>query len=272
MQPLGAALSCGSAGRYKQFPSHGPSSSAVAACTFEIPYQANLASARLYRSPGDPHALQRTTLLHFAGALDVCCTGRAIRCAIAPLCEFPALPRSRTRACFSARAGFGARLPVSACALINTVLANDVADASAVSGQISDVIVRPIVPSSLHGKPCTTKALQLGEKAIRNQSLAAGLQRVHDAIGGAPSSSTSASVAGRRLAYVWRWAVNNSDVDRMAHEMATSTFCLSPAGDNCVSARFFSAVAAGCLPVVICDHLAGGASRLPLAQPHRHAP
>ena len=39
--------------------------------------------------------------------------------------------------------------------------------------------------------------------------------------------------AGRRLAYVWRWAVNNSDVDLMAREMVSSTFCLSPAGDNC---------------------------------------
>ena len=89
MQPLSSMLSCASAGRYKQFPAHGPSSSAVAACTFEIPYQANLASARWYRSPDDPHALPRQTLLHFAGALDVCCTSRAIRCAIAPLCTRP---------------------------------------------------------------------------------------------------------------------------------------------------------------------------------------
>ena len=200
MQPLTSALSCGGAGRYKQFPVHGPSTSSVAACTFEIPYQANLASSRLYRPPGDPSAPPRRTLLQFAGALDVCCTGRAIRCAIAPLY------------------------------------------AAAMSGEISDVIVRPIVPTSLSGKPCTAKALQLAARAMRNRS---------SAIARGGSSS------GRRLAYIWRWAVNNSDVDLMAHEMTTTVFCLSPAGDNCVSARFFSAVAAGCLPVVICDHLTG---------------
>lgn len=87
MQPLATLLSCGSAGRYKHFPSNGGArTSSVAACTFEIPYQANLVSGRLYRPPDDPRALPRTTLLHFAGALDVCCTGRNIRCAIAPLC------------------------------------------------------------------------------------------------------------------------------------------------------------------------------------------
>ena len=225
MAPLSSALGCGSAGRYKAFPSHGPSSSAVASCTFEIPYQANLASGRFYRSPADPKALPRTNLLHFAGALDVCCTGRSIRCAIAPLY------------------------------------------AAAASGAVKDVIVRPIVPTSLAGKPCTTKALKLAALAIKNRTALAsrGLGRL---LTGGPSASmwkdlsaaaadASRVPAGRRLAYIWRWAVNNSDVDLMAREMTTSIFCLSPAGDNCVSARFFSAVAAGCLPVVICDHLAG---------------
>ena len=86
MQPLSAALSCGIAGRYKAFglgTSVGASAGSV--CTFEIPYQANIASEHLYRPRTDPSAPARTTLLHFAGALDVCCTGRQIRCAIAPL-------------------------------------------------------------------------------------------------------------------------------------------------------------------------------------------
>ena len=235
LHPLSHVLGCASAGRYKQFPGHGPVASAGAACTFEIPYQANLASHRLYRAPDDPAALKRTTLLQFAGALDVCCTGRAIRCAIAPLY------------------------------------------AAAASGALPDVIVRPIVPPSLAGKPCTSRALSMGAKALANRTAAAkrrlsavgalrnfggtavGASRALDDAGAAAASSSFADSGGRRLAYVWRWGVNNSDVDRMAHEMATTVFCLSPAGDNCVSARFFSAVAAGCIPVVICDHLAGGA-------------
>ena len=203
MAPLSSPLSCSIVGRYKYFPPHGPSASAGGACTFEIPYQANIASSRFYRPPDHADAPRRTTLLQFSGALDVCCTGRGIRCAIAPLY------------------------------------------AAAMSGELSDVIVRPIVPSSLAGKPCTARALKLAALAIQNRSQGAG------------GRGGTAATMGRRLAYVWRWSVNNSDVELMAREMATTVFCLSPAGDNCVSARFFSAVAAGCLPVVICDHLAG---------------
>ena len=167
MAPLNTALSCGISGRYKAFGA--THASAGAACSFEIPYQANLAATRIYRPRRDTRAPPRTTLVHFAGALDVCCTGRQIRCAIAPLY------------------------------------------AAAATGALADAIVRPIIPKSLHQKPCTSRALQL-------------------ALGTAANRSAS---NGRRLAVsatVWRWAVNNSDVDRMAREMASSVFCLSPAG------------------------------------------
>ena len=142
--------------------------------------------------------------------------------------------------------------------------------------------MRPIVPVSLSGKPCTAKALRLAAAKLANQSVgsaragggggawpavaragpAARVAAVARAVVASSPLAQSAGApsllpAGRRLAYIWRWAVNNSDVDLMAHEMATTVFCLSPAGDNCVSARFFSAVAAGCLPVVICAHLSG---------------
>ena len=207
MQPLSTLLMCGIAGRYKAFaPFSSTAASAGGSCTFELPYQANLASERMYRPRTDPRAPVRKTLLHFAGALDVCCTGRQIRCAIAPL--------------------YGA----------------------AATGALPDAIIRPIIPNSLAGKPCTVRAMKLAEAPA--------------AAGASPSGRSMnravASPTGRRLVGTpWRWAVNSSDVDRMAHEMTTSVFCLSPAGDNCVSARFFSAVAAGCLPVVICDHLVG---------------
>lgn len=230
MHPLNRALSCGIAGRYKAF--GGRTTSTVATCTFEVPYQANMAATRLYRPRTDPRAPQRTTLLEFAGALDVCCTGHAIRCAIAPLY------------------------------------------AAAASGELADVIVRPIIPSSLSQKPCTARALKLASEAIGRRATNSS----------AAAAARHAARHGRRLlSGVWRWSINNSDVDLMAREtassalrpslagdrseppptlpqareMTSSVFCLSPAGDNCVSARLFSAVAAGCLPVVICDHLPG---------------
>ena len=39
--------------------------------------------------------------------------------------------------------------------------------------------------------------------------------------------------------------------------MREATFCLTPAGDNWASARFYTAIAAGCLPVVVADPFTG---------------
>ena len=39
--------------------------------------------------------------------------------------------------------------------------------------------------------------------------------------------------------------------------MREATFCLAPAGDNFVSARFYTAIAAGCLPVVVGNRFTG---------------
>ena len=43
----------------------------------------------------------------------------------------------------------------------------------------------------------------------------------------------------------------------MSAEMAAAVFCLAPAGDTCVTSRLYAAIAAGCIPVVICDPLHG---------------
>jgi len=50
-------------------------------------------------------------------------------------------------------------------------------------------------------------------------------------------------------------------------QMASSRFCLVPAGDNEVSSRLYSSMAAGCIPVVIANQLAGAfASRVPYSR------
>ena len=46
-------------------------------------------------------------------------------------------------------------------------------------------------------------------------------------------------------------------VDQMGGEMAQSRFCLVPAGDTCDTSRLYSAIAAGCVPVVLCDRFVG---------------
>jgi len=52
-----------------------------------------------------------------------------------------------------------------------------------------------------------------------------------------------------------------------ARAMRQSRFCLVPAGDNEVSSRLYSAIAAGCVPVVIANQLSGAfASHVPYHQ------
>ena len=50
-------------------------------------------------------------------------------------------------------------------------------------------------------------------------------------------------------------------------QMATSKFCLIPAGDNEVSSRLYSAMSAGCIPVVVANQLSGAfASTVPYSR------
>ena len=50
-------------------------------------------------------------------------------------------------------------------------------------------------------------------------------------------------------------------------QLASSRFCLVPAGDNEVSSRLYSAMAAGCVPVVVANQLSGAfASRVPYSR------
>jgi hypothetical protein len=44
---------------------------------------------------------------------------------------------------------------------------------------------------------------------------------------------------------------------QMGRMMASSVFCLCPAGDICTTSRFVSAISAGCIPVVLCDGFNG---------------
>ena len=43
----------------------------------------------------------------------------------------------------------------------------------------------------------------------------------------------------------------------MGRMMASSVFCLCPAGDTCTTSRFVTAISAGCIPVILCDALVG---------------
>ena len=219
MAPLSSLLGCSAVGRYKA----GPFTrfSAVGSCVVEVPYQASLHVMHAWvqqasgagggggggGGEGEPDDSSmdgntprrrpgtRPTLLFFAGSLDVCCTGKALRCAIGEL-HYAALG-------------------------------------------MQDVTIRPTGPGV-----CTRRAL---ERAANFSSGGSG---------GTSSRSDDGSAAPTASGRY----VSMGVVERTAQEMTRSLFCLCPAGDTCVTSRTYSAIAAGCLPVVLCDQLQGAFS------------
>ena len=106
------------------------------------------------------------------------------------------------------------------------------------------VLIRPSLrfPGKPPG-PCTARALALQANASR------GLGRHHapvmssnwaDAMAAAEANASRGS--HRTKAYEW-----------MGHALARTTFCLTPPGDTGVNSRLYSAVAAGCVPVLPWD-------------------
>ena len=100
-----------------------------------------------------------------------------------------------------------------------------------------DVSIRPSGGTNVSGKSvgsCTATALKLVAEA---RSSAASRR---------PSTRRLQQTATREA------VVTTGAIQSDAQAMASSIFCLSPAGDTCVAGRFYSALAAGCIPVVIC--------------------
>jgi protein-tyrosine-phosphatase len=96
----------------------------------------------------------------------------------------------------------------------------------------ADVRLVPSRGARGEGKQCTERALE---------RVAARRGTTVDAV---VASYVALSLGDARDRYV-----------TMARTMASSVFCLAPAGDTCTSSRFYSALAAGCIPVVLCNKL-----------------
>ena len=107
----------------------------------------------------------------------------------------------------------------------------------------ADVLIRAT------GKgPCTRKA----RNKIARSDTGRGLSE-----GAGSSSLPPPFSADSRYKFV-----NSSLVEQMASEMASTTFCLVPPGDTCITSRLYWAIALGCLPVVLCDDLSGAMAEL----------
>ena len=79
MQPLSKLLGCSAVGRYKAGPF--VHASRVGECVVDVPYQASLHVMRVAEAASSSSSAEwaKSTFLFFAGSLDVCCTGKAIR-------------------------------------------------------------------------------------------------------------------------------------------------------------------------------------------------
>lgn len=213
MYEMARALECGVAGRYKQF--------CPAACRLK---SSSLAActvhapyqANVWASTHYRSHAARPTFVSFAGSFDVCCTGAAVRC----------------------------RLAEYLVAVLDQ----------------PDVAIRPTLPgnaTTTNGtalSKCTERAVALvAEELARRHGGAPADHRMHAIERLLPQPARADLRAGRRLGATWREAaVGETTLRADALQLASSVFCLTPAGDNCVSGRFYSAVAAGCIPVVVC--------------------
>ena len=119
-----------------------------------------------------------------------------------------------------------------------------IAELYAASYGAEDVTIRPTGAGA-----CTLRALKRVADRATTTTLAAPAGAMNDTRSGLYHGNSSSAVVARY--------VSGGVVERTAHEMTASTFCLCPAGDTCVTSRLYTAIAAGCLPVVLCDQLTG---------------
>ena len=75
---------------------------------------------------------------------------------------------------------------------------------------------------------------------------------------GQPRGSPAATAPGAHLRRASNKDPSNEAYLWMGRAMRRSIFCLVPPGDTCVTSRLYTAIAAGCIPVVLCDRLVGG--------------
>jgi hypothetical protein len=200
-------------GRDKSYGRAHPASreSSVAGCVFDVGFQPNQEAlrrfdAQLAAGAGYHRPARRRYLMSFMGSLDVCCTGRRVRCALVPLV--------------------------------------------AATAAREDVLVLPAVRGS-RGKRGWARATSGSAPPKSHKCNAAALLAI------AGARRLSAEQAVDWVVRAQRGPSDDSYV-QMGVTMSESDFCLVPAGDTCVSSRLYSAIAAGCVPVVLCDKFRGG--------------
>ncbi|KAL1520356.1 hypothetical protein AB1Y20_021946 [Prymnesium parvum] len=261
MRSLSGSLKGSIVGRYKSGPF--PAASRVGSCVIAIPWESNPAAIASYRppqpraTPADAPATSkhRPLLMHFAGALDVCCTGQHIRCAMGPLAAETAgesdvlmryiIPPNRslwkpcTRRAVQLMHEKQGKLSLEKVTAVGRARQALLRAGGGSSANDTTAMLARRGPGGRHG----AKHLAMGAERQLNEELAATQKRAATVLADANSIKEN-----------WRY-VATSLFEQTAYEMASSVFCLMPAGDNGIRSLMYSAIAAGCLPVILCDSL-----------------
>ena len=99
-------------------------------------------------------------------------------------------------------------------------------------------------------------SLHPGTRSIQNASC---LARTLAKLEAATNASYAAHARGVWAAHSSPWEGGTSQAvmmsQRAGNALARSVFCLVPAGDTFISSRIYSAIGAGCLPVLLGSHI-----------------
>ena len=128
-----------------------------------------------------------------------------------------------------------------------------VGDVFVSSYDAADVAILTSIRSLTRSKTCANRTLRK-LAAVSNASYADQV-RLHwmSSISSAWSFISRNSSSNTNVAQV-------SMSSRAGHAMASSIFCLIPAGDTYISSRLYSAIGSGCLPVILGDHILSAAA------------
>ena len=202
----------------------------------------------------------RQTLLYFAGAIDVCCYGQQVRCAVGRLKVAsridpdvsikPQMPVDLANA--------GPCLKKMQAALRQTDARDQVRDrgTSLGSGGVTGAGGRAL--GQLRGT--------LGEAGLEAsagawtgaRSLSAAQSAIDSMSGGVKlAGAGDGGLSASQLPHGHGSLLTDSMLRQTDRDMAQSVWCLIPAGDSAITDRLYAAIAAGCLPIVLADELKG---------------
>ena len=207
-----------------------------------------------FSGPGSVSGLTRPTLVHFRGTLDVCCSGYHTRCAVghlvaeawhdADVVVRPAVPKSGLN-----NSGWGrGKCTGAAVAALAQRLNTSMSRAFELYVERSGA---PVIPPRHGGRGRDGGGGGGGRSgAMRSGGTRSG-GGVRSGGSGGGSGGSGGDGGGDGSSGSHGAEIDKAMLRTNEAEMLQSVFCLVPAGDSIITDRLYTAIAAGCLPVVL---------------------